>query len=603
MAQDADRAELPPYRIAVLWRRLKEHRIAQWTAGYVAVAYGIQHAVILTSESLQWPNIVARVSMILLAVGLPVAMTFAWYHGGRAAHRISGGELAVVSAVLAGMTFAFYLFVRPATELAATAGIVTAAPAENALAVLPLANVSGDPKQDFFSDGMTDEIMSALARIPSLRVLARESAFAFKGKAQDVRVIGRALGARYLVEGSVREAGARVRITAQLVRAADGVSLWTENYDRELKDIFAVQEDVARAIAVSLQAPLGLKQHENLVSSRGIAPSSYQDYLRARALFRSRTVGSSLRETIQILLRVVAADPGYAPAWAVLGQAYAVAPTYDPAVVSSLPEEKRRLTNADLDLSEQAARKAIALDPRSPDAFVGLSAVEFLRGKLLDAEQAAKQALSLDPLNPDALHAYSTLLATAGHLREAIAIRGQLAAVDPLAPVFNAITALILVTAGENEKALAVAEHLPPTGFRSYTLAYVYAALGRYKEAADVANTAPREAYPPGAVDAAVRVLRNAPERPTGERPFMGIFGYVLAYVGYPEGALAVHDFLTQSGADYIPYQIWQAELRPLRKSARFKSIIRRLGLVDYWRARGWPEFCHPTIGDDFECN
>src|SRR5690242_3326669 len=117
MSDEANRAELPPDRLTAMWRRMKEHRIAQWTVGYVAVAYGIQHAVILTSESYEWPNIVARVSMTLLGLGLPLAMVFAWYHGERASRRMSAGELSIVSLLLLIGSLVFYIFIRPAAEI------------------------------------------------------------------------------------------------------------------------------------------------------------------------------------------------------------------------------------------------------------------------------------------------------------------------------------------------------------------------------------------------------------------------------------------------------------------------------------------------------
>ena len=272
MSEEADRAEAPPDRFTALWRRMKDHRIAQWTVGYVAVAYGIQHAVTLTSEALDWPHAVTRVSFLLLALGLPVAMTLAWYHGERASRRISAGELSIVSLLLVVASFAFYAVVRPQANVAPVRQLaLTAAPAPGkgiSLAVLPFVNLSSDKEQEFFSDGITEEITSALAKVQKLRVVARTSAFEFKGKNEDIRQMGLALGATHLIEGSVRKDGNEVRITAQLIRADDGTHLWTESYDRELKAIFVVQEEVARAIAASLQVPLGLKQGESLVSRR-----------------------------------------------------------------------------------------------------------------------------------------------------------------------------------------------------------------------------------------------------------------------------------------------------------------------------------------------
>ena len=277
MSGEPDRADSSD-RLTTLWRRLKDHRIAQWTVGYVAVAYGIQHGITLTSEAFKWPDSVIRISMLLFLLGVPVAMALAWYHGDRTARRISSGELAVVSIMLAGLSLAFYIFIRPSDVVPSRLASLTGPSTANgiSIAVLPFANMSGDSSQEFFSDGITEEITAALAKVQGLTVLGRTSAFQFKGQNQDLRNIGQTLGASHLIEGSVRKAGDRVRITAQLIRADNGSHLWTENYDRNLTDIFAVQEEIAQAIAASLQVPLGLKQGEHLVPNRTNDLDSYQ---------------------------------------------------------------------------------------------------------------------------------------------------------------------------------------------------------------------------------------------------------------------------------------------------------------------------------------
>src|SRR6266700_941766 len=176
-------------RLSLLWRRINDHKMVQWSVAYVALAYGVQHAVTLITEAFEWPHAVERVSMLLLALGLPLVMTLAWYHGARASRRISGPELTIISILLVMSSLLFYVFVRPSAELAAPAAQqagVTAARSASAspkgtisIAVLPFTNMSGDASQEFFSDGMTEEITSALAKVPDLRVVARTSAFEF----------------------------------------------------------------------------------------------------------------------------------------------------------------------------------------------------------------------------------------------------------------------------------------------------------------------------------------------------------------------------------------------------------------------------------------
>jgi hypothetical protein len=213
-------AEVPEDRFALLWQRIKDHRIAQWTVGYVAVAYGVQHGITLTSEALDWPHAVTRISLILMVLGLPMAMTLAWYRGERASRRVSAGELSIISLLLVVISFAFYALVRPTLTIIAPsspavqeAGVVAARAAAASpkgtisIAVLPFVNLSSDKEQEFFSDGMTEEITAALAKVPDLKVVARTSAFEFKGKNVNIKTMGEQLGATHLIEGSVRKAG------------------------------------------------------------------------------------------------------------------------------------------------------------------------------------------------------------------------------------------------------------------------------------------------------------------------------------------------------------------------------------------------------------
>ncbi len=395
-------------RLTLLWRRVKDHRIAQWTVGYVAVAYGIQHAVTLTSEALDWPHAVTRVSFLLLALGLPVAMTLAWYHGERASRRVSGPELTIISLLLVGVSILFYSFVRPTAETAtATAPVaqeasVTAARQASlspgtaiSLAVMPFENLSPDPNQGYFADGMGEEITTALAKIPDLRVVGRESAERFKGKNEDFRNVGRALNATHLLEGAVRKAGDRLRISAQLVRSDTGVTLWANSYDRELKDVFAVQEDIARSITASLRMSLGLKPGENLVNNRSIDPESYQQFLRAKALVRARGL-MRLNDAIALLNRVVARSPNYAPAWALLAMAQGNVPNYSGLGTISA-EEARRLVNSSREKAEPGGAKSDSVGSQSPGRIRGPGLHAGKRRKISARRRVLRQGARIGP--------------------------------------------------------------------------------------------------------------------------------------------------------------------------------------------------------------
>ena len=479
------------------------------------------------------------------------------------------------------------------------------------IAVLPFTNLSGDVSQEFFSDGITEEITSALAKIPVLRVVGRTSAFQFKGQKQDLRAIGQSLGASHLIEGSVRKDGNQIRITAQLIKADDGTDLWTESYDRELKGIFAVQEDIAQAIAGALRVPLGLKQGESLVPSRTANLDSYQDYLRARALVRARGApepGGPLTAAAKLLEQVVARDRNYAPAWAVLAQAYSLLPTSSPPYVNGSVEELRRIVEESLPKAEAAAQQAIRLDPTNADGYTALAFVQYFRGKFIQSEDLFKRALSLDPGNPEALQTYSAELMSVGRLKDSLALRQRLQALEPFVPVFNLFTAAILWLNGQNDAAIAMLKALPPNAaIPAYSLAEIYAAAGRYGEAADAILMTPSGFYLPGIVETAARLLRTAPAPAAAPQslPRLGQLSFVYLYVGAPGRALEPAEDNLAAGVGITPAMIyiWHSSAAGLRKTERFKAYVRKVGLVDYWRVRGWPDLCRPMGADDFVCD
>jgi TolB-like protein len=519
---------------------------------------------------------------------------------------LAGGLTAAVMAA-----FLLYEFATTTTQQPAgvdAAKTVSSSPASAiSIAVLPFANLSGDASQEFFSDGLTEEITTALAKIRNLRVVGRTSAYQFKDERKDLRAIGQALSATHLIEGSVRKAGDRVRIAVQLVRADDGTHVWTENYDRQLTDIFAIQEDIATAITGALRVPLGLAPGETVVSNRDIDPESYQQYLRARALLAQR--GPGVGSAIEILEPLVARNANYAPAWAQLAWAYSLAPIYHPARFGSSIEASRRAVNELLGKAEAAAQRAVQVDPGAV-AYAPLGYLQFVRGKLLLAEDWDRQALALDPNGP-ALQGLSLLLATVGRLKEAIALKQQLQALEPFVPLFNRTRGLWLWADGQTDAAITILKNLPDDGGVG-DLAMIYASLGRYAEAADLLES------PPGAFSKDVarlkafskdvaRLLRTAPAKAAAPQsiPSDRNLDWVYLHVGAPERALESYERDVQngwSGGIFLPL-VWHSSFAPVRKTERFKAFARNAGLVDYWRAKGWPQWCHPTTGEDFACD
>jgi TolB-like protein len=474
-----------------------------------------------------------------------------------------------------------------------------------AIAVLPFLNLSGDAGQDFFSDGMTEEITATLARIPDLKIVARTSAFQFKGQNRDIQSIGRQLHATHLIEGSVRKDGNRVRITAQLVETASGVQVSSESYDRELSDILATQEDIARTIVGALMAPLGLAPGERLIASRNIDPESYQQYLRARGLLRARGI-TRITDAITMLEQVVARDPGYASGWALLSLAYALTPNFHPAYYNVSVDDLRRVVDASFPRAEAAALRAIQLDPSGADGYTALALVQQRRGRLLQSEETFLKALALDPDNPEALNLYSNLLSSVGQLKEDLAMKLRLRALEPFVPTYTINAAFTLWLNGQNDAASAMLQELPPeTPFGALTFAMMYAATGHYVEAADLVLQIPSGIYPPGAVEEAARVLRTAPATAASPPmlPPMGNLVFVYLYGGAPDRVLELYEGHAEAGFALNSQELWHPSYAIVRKTERFKTLVRSYGLVEYWRAKGWPQWCRPVGAGDFVCN
>jgi TolB-like protein len=474
-----------------------------------------------------------------------------------------------------------------------------------AIAVLPFINLSGDAVQDYFSEGITEELVTALARIPGLRVVARRSASQFKGEIRNMRLVGQALGASHLIEGAVRKSGGSLRITAGLINANDATHIWASSYDRDLTDLLAIQEDIARAIAGSLSVPLGLVQGDRIVSNWASDPVTYQAYLRGRALIRGRIIDTA----IETLEGAVARAPAHAPTWALLSQAYRSALDYTPIARTASVKDARQFVLSSLGKAEMAARKAIVLDPRHAGGYAALGYIQATRGKWLEADALFHKALTLDPNDPEALYRYSQTLAFVGRVHEALRNLERLRTIEPFVPVYNSLTAQTLQLAGQYSASAQLLESVHPDRpllyFRNLYLARAYAASGRFAEAADALlsiRSAPQVS--PASVQAAARLIRkaSAPRSPLRAPVLQADLNFVYAYVGAENRLFDEAERELEIG-DLTITNIWLPTWAPLRKTDRFKKYVRKAGMVDYWRARGWPDLCRPTGADDFVCD
>jgi adenylate cyclase len=302
-------------------------------------------------------------------------------------------------------------------------------PDKPSVAVLPFTNMSGDPQEEYFSDGITEDIITELSRFSELFVIARNSSFQYKGKRVDVRQIGRELGVRYLLEGSIRRAGDRVRITAQLIDVASGIHRWADRYDRELSDVLTIQDEVARTIAALLVAHLNKAQAELTLLKPPTAWQAYDHYMRAAAAwatFQSSWKSEDLTETRRILSASLSIDPKYARAYSMLASTYRVA-WFNPV-------NSEYLSPGALDQAIKLARTAIELNPNLPEAYAELG-YTILRKREFDAAVAAVQrAVALNPNFAD--YRLAMVFFSVGEYARAIEAANAHMRLDPFHPHF-----------------------------------------------------------------------------------------------------------------------------------------------------------------------
>ncbi len=386
------------------------------------------------------------------------------------------------------------------------------------LAVLPLENLSGDPEQEYFADGMTEALITSLAKVEALRVISRTSVMQYKRARKPLPEIARELGVDAVVEGSVLRAGNRVRITAQLISAATDEHLWTESYDRDLGDTLALQSEVARAIASAVRVELTPRDERRLARARPVHPGAHEAVLQGRYLLARPSPENSQRARAAFE-RATELDPSYAPAYAGLANVYGFTST----VGIERPSEV-------MPLQMQAALKAVELDPELSEAQLALAMALTRAWDWKGAEAAYRRALELNPGNSKAELEYSTLLAILERLDEAGPRARRARELDPMSPLANAWLGGYLALSGEPERGAerlrAVVDLDPHLIVARAYLSMTYVNLGRPEDA--------------------VSEARTAVELGDREPNLLGFLGAALAEAGEIDEARAVLDELLE---------------------------------------------------------
>lgn len=384
-----------------------------------------------------------------------------------------------------------------------------AEPAPNSIAVLPFVNLSGDPANDYLGEGLAEELMHRLAKIPDLRVAARTSTFAFKGKEIDVREIADALGVNYVVEGSIKRQGDRVRVSAALVERASGVNRWTNSYETTSGDFFTIEDDIGTQVLTALELVLETRAVVAPPAERGNI-EAYDYFLQGLSYLRQPRSAKSLDAAEALFRRALSGQPGFARAQAGLCQAYVerYALEREPARVATAEEAcaaaraldseaqevheaigRLRLATGDAADSEAAFRQALALVPQSPDVLMGLAQALAAGGKTTDADQAFRDAIAAQPSYASAHTAYGTFLFTLGRAQDAVTAYERATVLTPDNPdAFNNL-GIAYMLAGDFERAsraLAQSLAIEPRRAAYINSGTVEYYLGRYKSAQDM---------------------------------------------------------------------------------------------------------------------
>ena len=494
--------------------------------------------------------------------------------------------LALSVLVLAGLLTGLYLYSRRSHN---PSGNVV--PAIHSIAVLPLKNLSGDPAQEYFADGMTEEIIGRLSMIRGLRVISRTSAMHFKDTRAPLPEIAKALGVDAMVEGSVVREGGRVRVHAQLIRAATDEHFWSETYDRELGDALALESDVAQAIAARVEVTVTGAERARLVAARQVSPDVYENFLKGQLAERSNSPAAT-QKSIAYFEEAIKKDPAFAPAY--LGLAHAYDALGMPGVAGAPPSELQPKVIS-------AVRKALELDPALPGAHALMGSLYQMQWQWNDAEREYKLALELDPNDAGAHLSFSTWLLSQGHTEEALAWSRRARELDPIGITGNAMGWILFQSRHYDEAIrelrsdLAVHKDDASTYWSCWFLGFALSANGQPDEAVPVLERAlALSERNPAVIGVLVRAYAHAGRRTEALRlldelkrrqqtGYIPSAALVNAYLGLGDNE-QTFSWLERAYKEHSPilqYIKVHPFFDPLRGDPRFANLVRRVGLPE----------------------
>ncbi|NIM70538.1 MAG: hypothetical protein GTN86_08080 [Xanthomonadales bacterium] len=601
----------------------------------VGIAYGVAAWLLIQIADTVFPRIGLSESAVtlviaMLGIGFVPALIFAWAfeltpegikrerdvdraqsitpQTGKKLDRVIIGILAVVVAWFLFDEF----YVEPGAQNvgpsvaeggqpATAAGGAPAGMGQKSIAVLPFVNMSADAENEYFSDGIAEELLNVLVRVSALDVASRTSSFAYKGKDLPLSQIARELGVNHILEGSVRKSGNRVRITAQLINAGTDRHLWSDTYERELDDIFDIQEEISNAIVDELKVALNVDERRAI--SRAQHPTenteAYELYLQGRFKWRQR-LEDNIRTSITLFERAIKLDPDFAKAHEALASAYAVLPAWSGALVGeALPQ------------ADQHAARALELDASLAEARAVRAHHAVFEKRWQDAYREFELALEFEPRNGGVRQWYAEVLASAGYLRAALEQIELAYELDPASPVINNVYTSIASLAGEDElairhmqfaldlgipfAALVGAESLARQGDWARIERLVYPLIEQYPEVPPVLKLCLE----------AIRDPSLAPQLRSELGALDDARGGVLcaARAGNLDAAFRIARRAAEEDPANV-FDLWgpDAESFAIRQDQRFGELLRDNRLLELYRSRGWPDRCRPGEAEGLAC-
>jgi TolB-like protein len=446
------------------FEELKRRNVFRVAIGYVITAWLLLQVVDLVLENVNAPDWVMQVFMLALAIGFPLAIFFAWAFEvtpdgvkreadvdrsqsitSQTGRKMERNIIIAMALALAYFAYDKFSSPEPVTQPESTTATISTPQStqtgEKSVAVLPFINMSDDKENEYFSDGISEELLNVLVKVEGLRVPSRTSSFTFKGSNKKVTEIGRELQVDNVLEGSVRKSGDRIRVTAQLIDVNTDTHLWSETYTRELDDIFAVQDEIAQAIVGALKVTLTGDEEASLTTRSTTNVEAYNKFLLGRHLWNQRSP-ESLVGAIKPLSEAVELDPAFALAWAALADAYVLIPEYDLGSIQQY-----------IPLAREAIEKALTINPGSAHALTTSAYVKFMyEYDRKGAHANFSKAIEIDPTYATAHQWHGELLASERKFDEALEELRVARQLDPLSPIIRHVMGWILSDTDRKEE-------------------------------------------------------------------------------------------------------------------------------------------------------